>query len=179
MKKKDVEDCMELCPHQCVEMERYCVNVTWKNSFVKMFFGHLQFHKLVLVPLIILRVSSIIQLSLPGSHQARSWPDLKSWLSPVSYCMLHFLAAFPNGFHLSVQLVLSVDHCKCLSRMWETGTQMNHGLIYLQRFSPAASPAQQGIGEASPSWSRLKWEAEWAACGDAWFEKRGVVSSTC
>ncbi|KAF2977660.1 hypothetical protein EK904_010765 [Melospiza melodia maxima] len=25
MKKKDAEDCMELCPHQCVEMERYCV----------------------------------------------------------------------------------------------------------------------------------------------------------
>lgn len=61
MKKKDAEDCTELCPYQCVEMERYCVNVTWKNSFVKMFFGHLQFHKVVLVPLIILRVSSIMQ----------------------------------------------------------------------------------------------------------------------
>lgn len=39
MKKKGEEDCMELCPHQCVEMERYCVNVTWKNSFLKCFWA--------------------------------------------------------------------------------------------------------------------------------------------
>lgn len=43
MKKKDAEDCVELCPHQCVEMERYCVDVTWKNSFVKIFWGTCSF----------------------------------------------------------------------------------------------------------------------------------------
>lgn len=89
-----------------------------RTPFEKIFFGHLQFDKVVLVLLIILRVLSMMQWVLCLSPQARSWHDFKSWLSPLSYCMLHFLAAFWNGFHLSVLLVLLVDHCKPLSSVW-------------------------------------------------------------
>lgn len=150
------------------------LNVTWKNSFFFFLAPTVSQGSISCTDnteRIKYSAVSILCLSAEAAWQprhARSWPDLKSWLSPVSYYMLHFLAAFPNGFHLSVLLVLLVDHWKYLRSVWETQAQMNHGLVFLQRFSPAVSPAQQGVGEASPSWPRLKQEAEWAVCGDAW-----------
>lgn len=125
MKKKDAEDCVELCPHQCVEMERYCVDVTWKNS-LKIFWAPAVSQgsnsSTINTESIKYRAVSALSLSAETAWQP---PWAGSWLSPVSYCMLHFLAAFPNGFHLSVLLVLLVDHCKYLSSVGETWTHMN------------------------------------------------------
>lgn len=45
-----------------------------------------------------IKYRAVSALSLSG-EAAWKPPRAGSWLSPVSYCMLHFLAAFPNGFH--------------------------------------------------------------------------------
>lgn len=80
---------------------------------------------------------------LPNSyHRQEVGLTQQSWLSSVSYCMLNFLAAFPNGVHLFILLALLVDHWKYLRSVWETLTQMNHGLVFLQECSPAVSPGQ-------------------------------------
>lgn len=92
MKKKDAEDRMELCPHQCIEMERYSLNVTWKKSFSIMFWAAAVLQGSISsidnTASIKSNAVSVLCLSAEAAWQppqARSWPDSKSWLSPVSY----------------------------------------------------------------------------------------------
>lgn len=63
----------------------------------------------------------------------------KSWLSSISYCVLCFLAVFPNNVYLFILLVLLVDHWKYLRSVWEMLTQKNYGLVFLWGCSPTVS----------------------------------------